>query len=173
MEVWRDIPGYEGLYQISDMGRVKSMPRLVVRSITNGNYTVKERFLRPALADGYPIVGLSKNGKPRTWRVHFLVMMAFVGPRPDGADVCHEDGDRVNNALSNLRYASRRENMADAIKHGTMAGVKNGNSKLSAKQIMAIVDAYNELEEKLASEHGVSVGTIRNLKMGRTYKGNR
>jgi hypothetical protein len=167
-EVWKEISGYEGYYSVSNLGRVRSHARLIQRG-PNGSYLCKERILRSGLANGYPQVVLNKNGKSWTVRVHILVMRAFVGPCPDGHEILHKHGDKTDARLEHLRYGTRRENMADAVLHGTVVGVNNGNAKLTAIQITEIWDAYREFEEALAKKHGVSVGTIRNLKMGRTY----
>lgn len=167
MEVWKDIPGYEGLYQVSDHGRVKSLARKVERGA--GFYVCKERVLKPALVDGYPMVALSRNGKAKSIRVHILVMLTFVGPCPEGQEVLHKNGIRSDARLSELSYGTRRENMADAVLHRTVTGVNNGNAKLNAFQIVDIWDAYDTLERELAERHNVCVNTIRNLKMGRTY----
>lgn len=169
MEVWKDIPGYESFYQVSDLGRVKSLTRKVYRGA--GFYLCQERILKPALVKGYPAVALAKDGKSRTMRVHILVMLAFVGPCPEGQEVLHRHGDRADARLTELRYGTRRENMADAVVHGTVVGVNNGNAKLTTAQVLEIWDSYDRFERKLAGIHKVSLGTIRNLRMGRTYKG--
>lgn len=169
MEIWKDIPGFNGHYQVSNLGRVKTMPRLVVRNQSNGNYTSKEKVLRPGISRGYPVVSLTRNGKAKTYKIHCLVMLAFVGPCPSGQEVLHRDGDRKDATLEHLRYGTRRENMADARLHKTMAGVRNGNSKLTSADIIHIIEAYAAFEENLATELGVTSNTIRNLKMNRTY----
>lgn len=167
-EVWKDVPGYEGLYQVSDQGRVKSLARIVPRG--SSFLPVKERILRPGLSHGYPMVILQKNGESWNVRVHILVMLTFVGPRPEGLDVCHGDGNRLNARLKNLRYGTRQENLGDAVLHGTMAGENNGNSKLTGKNVSDILSRFRAFEDQLAAEYGVSAGTIRNVKMGRTYQ---
>lgn len=169
MEVWKAIPGYEGLYEVSDLGQVKRLARLVVRNQSNGNYVCKEIILRPGFIDGYPSVVLTKDGIKKTFRCHQLVMLAFVGPCPVGQEVLHGDGKRGNSKLDNLRYGTRRENMMDAIAHGTMAGVNNGNAKLTTEKITHIIDAYQAFEKKLAAEVGISLQTLRDFRMRRTY----
>lgn len=117
-EQWRDIPGYEGAYQVSDQGRVRSCDREV-----NGAYG--SRYARPgkimiqATDRGYKKVPLCKNAKQRHYRVHTLVLAAFVGPRPKGSQVRHLDGKRDNNLLSNLTYGTPSENAQDMVAHGT------------------------------------------------------
>ena len=102
-ERWLPIPGYEGSYKVSDHGRVWS--------------SLSERALNPSKRrhGGYRVVTL----KRRQWAVHKLVLLAFVGPCPDGMEVCHEDGDPENNHLWNLRYDTHDANVQDRRVHGT------------------------------------------------------
>jgi NUMOD4 motif./HNH endonuclease. len=106
-EEWRDIPGYEGLYRVSNMGRVYSTRR-------------GGRMLKPTLRrKGYLAVALSRNGSARMRLIHQLVLEAFVGPRPEGFVTRHLDGDPANNTLDNLRWGTYAENVRDSIEHGT------------------------------------------------------
>lgn len=112
---WRPIPGWEGYYEVSDDGQVRSLDRLDARGCQ-----VKGRTLRGTInAYGYPFVTLSKSGYRWLTVVHRLVMLAFVGPCPEGHEVLHADGTRANNNLSNLSYGTRSDNARDSIKHGT------------------------------------------------------
>lgn len=108
-EKWRAVPGYERTYAVSNLGRVYSAPRPTTSGgILNGsvdNY-------------GYRRVALVQNGKQATRRVHVLVMAAFVGPRPDGLEILHSDGDKQNCRLENLSYGTHAENMRDMVRHG-------------------------------------------------------
>lgn len=108
MENWKNIVGYEGLYQVSDQGRVKSLDRVVVRSDGKVmNY--KSRIMKPAIdKKGYKRVALSKENKLSTYKVHRLVAQHFLGNSELIVD--HIDHDRSNNNLSNLRYVNAREN---------------------------------------------------------------
>lgn len=109
-EEWRPIVGWPG-YLVSDQGRVISMKRKSPR--------VLHSF--PDRRGGYPVVSLSTGGACRNAKVHVLVAAAFIGPRPEGMDIRHLDGDVTNNRPSNLRYGTRSENMRDALRHGTHA----------------------------------------------------
>lgn len=117
-EVWRDIPGHEGRYQVSNYGQVRSVPWVSIRS--NGrSYTNQSRVLAQATTDsGHLRVGLFRNKKQSGHLVHRLVLEAFVGPCPDGMESCHTDDDPSNNHVSNLRWDTRRENMLDRSRNG-------------------------------------------------------
>lgn len=126
---------------------------------------------------GYAFITFScgPSGKPVFWPVHKLVMEAFVGPRPDGAQVCHADGNRLNNRLSNLRYGSAKENAADRDWHGmTCRGVRNGNAKIKDQEtIDTIRRRYAEggvTQYELADEFQVSQAQINNIVLMKHHK---
>ena len=111
METWKDIPGYEGIYQASDSGQIRSIDRIATRN--DGIIKpIKGRILRNVKTglphQNYRAVTLSKNGKSKLYRVHRLVISAFLFVSKNIVD--HIDGDETNNNLSNLRYCTHREN---------------------------------------------------------------
>lgn len=119
-EQWRPVPGYEGLYEVSDHGRVRSLDRIVVRSDgTKSPYPGKLFILQVQEKSGYVMTGLSRGGKKRTFDVHRLVASAFLGPCPEGMEVCHNNGDPTDNRAGNLRYGTKHSNFQDTILHGT------------------------------------------------------
>ena len=109
-ETWRPIPGYEGRYEASDLGRIRSFPTLRTKGGVRSVHIDRE---------GYPSLKLFLQGKSREQRVHKLVAAAFLGARPEGQEVLHKDGDRRNPALVNLMYGTRGENNLDQVRHGT------------------------------------------------------
>lgn len=118
---WRPVPGYEGRYEVCKAGLVKALPRRI--QTTNGIRVIKQTVLKPQLnKDGYEVVCLWINRRPKPFFVHRLVLAAFVGPLPEGQVTRHLDGDCRNNTLSNLAYGTRSENTADMMRHGTCAG---------------------------------------------------
>ena len=118
-EEWRDIPGYEGYYQVSNHGEVRSLPRVVIRK-DGKKMPLKGKTLRSFLdKDGYPRVNLRKVGAITQHPVHRLVLLAFLGGCPDGMQVLHGDGNPANNVISNLKYGSASENGRDSVRHGT------------------------------------------------------
>ncbi len=113
-ERWLPVPGYEGVYSVSDQGRVRrevGPPRRMVR------------LLKPALkTTGYMAVTLCRPGRrQQTGMVSRLVLLAFVGEATAGHECCHKDGDPTNDRLDNLRWGTRKENMADRDRHGRTA----------------------------------------------------
>lgn len=114
-ETWRSAVGYVGYYEISDLGRVRSL----ARTDRNGQWRA-ERFLKQSVTPkGYLKVDLSVDGVARAFRVHRLVLAAFVGPPPEGMEARHLDGNPQHNALSNLRWGTASENNRDRVTHGT------------------------------------------------------
>lgn len=101
-EVWKDIPGYEGLYEASDLGNVRSL---------NYNHTGKTKVMQPSLTrKGYLTLCLSKNGKQKQRLVHTLVITAFRGPIPPGMQVNHLNEIKTDNRLSNLEVCTPKQN---------------------------------------------------------------
>lgn len=121
-EIWKDIPRYEGYYQVSNLGRVKSLRRKVRNK--QGFCYKRERILKPAQLkqSGHLYVNLCKDCECKPFKVHFLVLLSFVGPRPEGMESRHfPDRNPTNNCLENLSYATKTQNQRDRKKHGTGA----------------------------------------------------
>ena len=117
-EIWRDVAGFEGLYQVSDHGRVRSLDHTTKRN--NGIVHFKGRILQPKVATPYLGVILSKNGKAHPKRIHRLVALAFV-PNPNNLPVVdHIDGDKTNNAAGNLRWCTHEQNTNYASDMGVL-----------------------------------------------------
>ncbi|OZC60037.1 hypothetical protein CH276_18855 [Rhodococcus sp. 06-470-2] len=117
-ESWRPVRGYEGVYEVSDLGRVRS----VARTTQRGSHALRLQgaVLNPNLGtDDKYRVNLSRNGFVRQVRVHRLVLEAFVGPCPVGLEGCHNNGIGKDNRLTNLRWDTPSENQLDKVRHGT------------------------------------------------------
>lgn len=119
-ESWKPVAGWEGLYSVSNLGRIRSEGRSIHYSDGRiQNRKARIRNLAKSNA-GYPVVTMKAAGrKQKTELVHRLVMQAFVGACPDGMVVCHENGDPSDNRLENLRFDSQSGNMYDKRRHGT------------------------------------------------------
>lgn len=160
-EIWKPVVGLPARYTISTCGRVKS-------SYGNG------RILRPATAsNGYLSVALFRKSA----FIHHLVAAAFIGPRPAGHDVRHLDGNRLNNAVVNIGYGTRSDNMADCKRHGTLTtptatGSANGFAKLDEAAVRRIKLALRDGEtgRAIARAHGVTAATVSLIKRGKVWR---
>lgn len=112
-ERWRPVPGYPG-YSVSDHGRVRSDARTITDSLGRERRLQGYDLRAGRTTSGYYTVSLSG----RTCSVHHLVLTAFVGPRPPRMEGCHDDDDKADNRLVNLRWDSRRENTLDRVRNG-------------------------------------------------------
>lgn len=114
-EVWKDIKGYEGLYQVSNLGRVKSLDRVI--TYKDGRKCLfRERILKLQTDRyGYCQIQLCKDGEIKNHRIHVLVAKHFIGERPESYQVNHIDENKTNNAVFNLEYLTPKENS----NHGT------------------------------------------------------
>ncbi len=120
-EVWKNIPGYEGCYKVSDKGNVKSLDRLVAHS-RKGMCQLKGRILKPALnSKGYRNVVLCKYGKLKTFTVSVLMAMAFLGHKPNGYKIIvdHKNNIKTDDRLKNFQLISTRENTSKDQKNKT------------------------------------------------------
>lgn len=121
MEEWRDIPGYEGLYQASSKGQIRTVEGKTTFTARHGERHWKSRIMK-GRGDNYATgkrVGLWKDGKCKEFLVSRLVALTFLGTPPDKYTVNHIDGNRMNNAIDNLEWLSR----ADNIRHGFETGL--------------------------------------------------
>ena len=139
IEIWKDIPEYEGLYQVSNLGRVKSLERF--RKGKNGSLvTVKEKILKPAIIrNGYYQIGLRKQSTIKFYLVHRLVFEVFNGHIPEGYEINHLDERPVNNALSNLSLVTHKENLNWGTRNEKVS-IKMTNGKLSKVVLQFTLD---------------------------------
>jgi hypothetical protein len=123
--------------------------------------------------EGYRVVSLYSPDRRRRAKVHILVLTLFVGPRPVGADGCHNNGNAGDARLDNLRWASRIENVADKRRHGTLPrGERVGNARLTAAEVAAIRRhlARGFRQSAIAASFGVAPSTISGIACGRLWK---
>lgn len=157
-ELWKDIPNYEGLYQVSNLGRVKSTRRRGSKgAILRLNHTGK----------GYASILLHKDGVGIRRLLSRLILFCFVGP--SDLDCLHSDGDKTNNRLTNLRYGTAKENGQDSILHGVNKGSRNGFSKLTEAQV-EMIRLSSKTGTVLAQELNVSNACISSVRTGKTWK---
>lgn len=172
-EIWKPVVGYEGLYEVSTLGGVRR-----IASWKSGNGYRVTRKPKPRMTSvnlgGYPSV-LLRNGN-RYWKtcIHRLVAIAFIGPRPDGFQVNHRDGNKFNNSVSNLEYVTPRENILHAVATGhwsKLKGETQSGAKLSENSAKEILSLIGKTKQKtLASRFGVSESLISRIKHRRAWK---
>lgn len=175
-EQWRPVVGFEHLYEVSDLGRVRSIPRYARNVSKKGKEGVRWRpgkVLKAALEKGYERVALTdKNGGAKMHMVHHLVYEAYNGPRTEGLVIAHDDGVKTNNTPGNLVEKSQKANVEDKFKHGTMQrGEEIATAKLTTTEVLAIKRglARGERHVALAARFGVSRWTIADISTGRRW----
>ena len=162
---WRTISVNEN-YEVSEDGEVRRM--------SSGPSTYSGRMLKPRKdKKGYSLVNLSRNGKQKPHRIHRLVVQAFLGnPPTEKHQIAHGDGNPENNHVSNLRWATQKENEADKIIHGkTSRGEKHGNSKLTKDDVGKIrfLISQGHSNTEIAKMFGVDHSHISKIKRGKSW----
>ena len=154
MEQWKDIVEFEGLYEVSNHGQVRS-------KITK---KIKKQTIDKKINRFY--LGLWKDNKQKIVKPHRLVLEAFVGKCPEGMEGCHNDGNHQNNKLENLRWDTPKNNHADKVKHNTSnSGERCNWAKLTKEQVISIRND-DRLQRVIAEEYGVKQHTISRIKNG-------
>lgn len=161
MEEWKDIQGYEGLYQVSNLGRVKSLERRVCNHKNGATRLIREQIITPTdNGNGYKIVGLRMKRKRQSKYVHRLVAEHFL-EKPSGKDlVNHIDYDKSNNAVTNLEWCTQLENVAYSAEHMKKPKTKCRPPKTGEKYIK-----YRNARGKI-----VYRVAIKQLKIDRSFK---
>lgn len=170
VEAWKQIPGYEGKYEVSDLGNVRSTYR---EQEFDGRWgKVKMRFQAKTLKisrtpAGYCYLSLSKDSVQQKHLLHRLVMLAFVGPSE--LQVNHKDGQKENNALENLEYATSSENLKHCIHVlGKKRGEGAGGAKLTTEDVLKIREDNRMLRE-IAADYGVTLQAIHLVKARKNW----
>lgn len=126
-EIWRDIRGFEGSYQVSDLGHFRSLPRTKIDK-RGRIYQLKGKNIKTHKSNKHGHMNV-RLGQTPCFAVHRLVLEAFVGPCPEGMEACHNNRDPSDNRAINLRWDTHKNNLEDRRRHGTMPqGVRNGNN---------------------------------------------
>ncbi len=172
MEQWRAVPGYEGFYEVSDQGNVRSLPRMVAHPKT-GVRPSPGKVLSPARRkDGRRYVALSKEGVVRHGAVARIMLEAFVGPA-NGRMALHKDDNRDNDNLPNLYWGTNVENMSDKVKNGnSLKGSKHHKAQVYEAQVIEMRKRMDAGEDYrvVAEEYGLSLTATQSIKHRRTWK---
>lgn len=177
---WENHPKYKGI-RIGRSGRVQSRwAKHHPRGKRGGTVTIlgtEWHEMKPQpLPSGYQFITINGpatgTGKKRNRYIHQLVLETFEGPCPEGQEALHSDGNRSNNALSNLRWGTRSENMADADRHGTLCrGSRHGIAKLTEEQVVEIIQLLMDRQKPsvVAERFQISVATLHSIRSGKGW----
>ena len=177
-EVWKDIKGMEGCYQISNKGRVKALERVVLRSV-NGNIHIKEHIVKGSKdTKGYLQLDARVDGKRIVKLIHRLVAEAFIDNPNKYEQVNHKDGNKLNNDVSNLEWVTATENIRHACRtglHKPNYGVEHGNHKLTNDAVRYIRANYKLGDKEfgakaLAKKFNVTTTPILLVAKGKSWK---
>lgn len=170
-ETWKPVIGFEGRYEVSDLGRVRSLdsshPNPRNKSLLCKR---KGRVLKQRLSAGYFGVSL---GQGVTRITHRLVLEAFVGPCPERMEACHNNGNRTDNRASNLRWDTRKNNHADKIEHGTsQRGENHGSAKFTAVDVERVraLRRAGCSQTEIAKWLGMSQSNVSYIDRGEAWK---
>jgi hypothetical protein len=150
IEEWKPVPGYVGYYEVSNLGKIRSLDRIIICS--DGRHRrLRGKLIKPAIDKiGRQTVSLCMNGTHLTQRVHKLVLLAFTAKRVSNTEGCHNNGDTADNSIENLRWDSHSGNMHDTIIHGT---------------------CHNLNKIRCPREHLLVMPNLRKDKIGRGHRG--
>lgn len=169
-ELWKPVVGYEGWYEVSNKGRVRSLDRTIRQINQAGSYSriFPGRILQQKDCKNTMRVSLYKNNKEgdnkgKSFRVHRIVLEAFVGPRPPGLICCHKDGDYHNNRLGNIHWSTHKQNALDSLRDGTFFLPYFGTAKLTPSIAKRMRNIYRKgfAQYRIAEKFGVSVAAVR------------
>lgn len=175
MENWKEVTGYEGMYEVSDLGNVRSVDRFVVHTKSTGFRIQKGAIKKQGKnSDGYSTVVLFLKNKNKSYLVHRLIGIAFI-PNPENKDtINHKDGNKSNNNLNNLEWNSHSENTKHAWRNGLISkktGDTCNNRKLTSIQVSEIRKLLpNNTHKKISEIYGVSRSAISAISIGQNWK---
>ena len=170
-EEWRPANGYEGVYEISNLGRLKRVGKAPGARVGHILATLLD-------GHGYAFNVLCRDGVGHRFSIHVLVAAAFIGPRPEGYDINHLDGNPLNNAVTNLEYATRSDNNIHSYHvlhrtHGGAKGVRNSGAKLTETQVRKIHRLFatgRYTQSELGRMFNVTHVTVHRIVHGKGWK---
>lgn len=174
MEIWLPVVGYEGFYEVSNRGQVKTLAHYRPHSWHDSLCFYPDRILKHDLVRNYHQVKLSFGEKLKGFKVHRLVAQAFIPNPQDKPEINHIDGNKINNHVSNLEWVTSSENQKHAFRIGLQkSGLDNATCKVTKEDIYEIRRKLAEgvkSQEVIAIEHSISRGLVSRIKLGLSWK---
>lgn len=175
MEIWNKIVGYEGVYEVSNFGSVKSLERVVQNSTTaSGFMKVKGMLINSRMGKDYINITLTRFGKKNTFNIHRLVAIAFLENPENLPFVNHKDGNKLNNLLDNLEWSTEKENTRHAYSTGLIpSGSSSHYAKLDERSVAEIIfiNKTTKLTYSLIGKlFGVCPESVSNMCRGKSWK---
>ena len=172
-EVWKPVVEWEGYYEVSNLGRVRTVPRVIVRS-DGTTQSLRGRIRKLQVAhDGRMLVMMCRDSRVQSRLVHRLVARAFLGEPAADQVVCHNDGDPTNNRAENLRWDTASANQMDRVAHGTHSrGERHNMVKLTERQvheIRALCDSRSMLQREVADLYGIGQSMVSLIALRRKW----
>jgi len=172
-EIWKDIPSYEGIYQISNIGRVRNLEYYIIES-TGKRRKRRARIISNKLPEGaeYYQVILFKNKKSKLWRIHRLVAIAFISNPENLREINHKDHNKLNNSVDNLEWCSHSYNNFQSVEFHEKYGENLYNAKLTEEDVRNIRKRLDEKEPSsiLSVDYKVSKTTIDRIRQNKIWK---
>jgi len=178
-EIWKDVPGFEGLYQASSFGQVKSIDRIEFRKNNSEiatAHSIKAVVLKQKITNtGYATIVLSRSGKPKYISVHRVIALTFVSNPENKPQVNHIDGNKLNNCIGNLEWCTPKENINHSWRIGlskSAHGEKNHRAKITDVQATEIRQKYFAGVKPciILAEYNISRSRLHELKTRKVFK---
>ena len=183
IEIWKDVIGYEGYYQVSNLGNVRSIDHQTIKKNRWSGTTVqsiKGRVLKQGLNGGrkgtkYPcvILTIGNSSTQIGYSVHRLVAIAFVPNPYSKLEVNHKDGNKLNNYFNNLEWCTRKENVQHSVNAGSI--FRDGVHPLAKITLSKVIEIKKQLSDgikqcEIARQHNIKQYTVQNISSGKTWK---
>ena len=166
-ELWKDIVGYEGMYQVSSLGRIKSLEREVT-SKAGKVMKIKPCFMKPSKhPKGYSNTSLWKGNKGITLAIHRIVGIHFIPNNENKPQINHKDGNKKNNIYTNLEWVDNSENQLHSYSLGLNHNPKRGNHSLAKSVVDICTGVIYPSSKDAADSVGLFYGTLRSMLRGR------
>jgi hypothetical protein len=173
-EIWKTIDGYEGLYEISNLGRVKSLSRIIQRDGIFGNKKIKERIIKPSITNGgYYRLNLINNKIKTSFSIHRLLALYFLPNYENKPQVNHINGIKTDNRLENLEWCTAKENINHAFKIGLITaknGINHNKCKLNTFEVLEIRKNKNNTLKEISKKYNISISVISKIKHNKLWK---